>query len=152
MTNPTAPPSVRPILARAIESRVFPGAVVEVGRTNGSLATIVAGTHTYDRRSPTVEPHTIYDLASLTKVIATTALMAGEIDSGRMRLTDRVRHWVAAWTGEDRQSVTLQDLLEHASGLPAHRHSGQAQILVDRLGERVLAGRVYDVVGHKAVP
>ena len=121
MTNPTAPAGVRPILARAIESRVFPGAVVEVGRTNGSLATIVAGTHTYDRRSPTVEPHTIYDLASLTKVIATTALMAGEIESGRMRLTDRVRRWVAAWTGEDRQSVTLQDLLEHASGLPAHR-------------------------------
>ncbi|MGH9219663.1 MAG: serine hydrolase domain-containing protein, partial [Vicinamibacterales bacterium] len=121
MTNPTAPPRVRPILTRAIESRVFPGAVVEVGRTNGTLATVVAGTHTYDRRSAAVEPHTIYDLASLTKVIATTALMAGEIDSGRMRLTDRVRQWVAAWTGEDRQSVTLQDLLEHASGLPAHR-------------------------------
>jgi CubicO group peptidase (beta-lactamase class C family) len=114
-------PGVRPILERAIESRIFPGAVVEAGRTNGPIATIVAGTHTYATRSTPVEPHTIYDLASLTKVIATTALMAGEIDSGRMRLNDRVRHWVAAWTGEDRQAVTLQDLLEHASGLPGHR-------------------------------
>ena len=39
--------------------------------------------------------HTIYDLASLTKVIGAAALMAGEIQSGRMRLNDRVRHWIA---------------------------------------------------------
>jgi CubicO group peptidase (beta-lactamase class C family) len=39
-----------------------------------------------------------------------------------MRLNDRVRHWIPAWTGEERQIVTLRDLLEHASGLPAHRH------------------------------
>lgn len=121
MSNPTLLPGVRSILERAIESRIFPGAVVEVGRTNGPIATIAAGTHTYAPQSTAVEPHTIYDLASLTKVIATTALMAGEVDSGRMRLNDRVRHWVAAWTGEDRRAVTLQDLLEHASGLPGHR-------------------------------
>ena len=121
MSNATLLPGVRPILERAIESRIFPGAVIEVGRTNGPIATIAAGTHTYTTRSTAVEPNTIYDLASLTKVIATTALMAAEIDSGRMRLNDRVRHWIAAWTGEDRQPVTIQDLLEHASGLPGHR-------------------------------
>ena len=38
-----------------------------------------------------------------------------------MRLNDRVRHWIASWTGEDRQVVTIQDLLEHCSGLPGHR-------------------------------
>jgi CubicO group peptidase (beta-lactamase class C family) len=121
MSNRTPFPAVRPILERAIASRIFPGAVVEVGRTNGPIATIAAGTQTYAARSTRVEPNTIYDLASLTKVIATTALMIGEIDTGRMRLNDRVRQWVAAWTGEDRQAVTLQDLLEHASGLPGHR-------------------------------
>ena len=127
MIDARAVPGVRPILDRAIESRIFPGAVVEIGRTNGSIATIAAGTHTYAARSTAVEASTIYDLASLTKVIATTALMTGEIDSGRMRLNDRVRHWVAAWTGDDRQSVTLQDLLEHASGLPGHRPYHQSR-------------------------
>ena len=38
-----------------------------------------------------------------------------------MRLDDRVRHWIASWTGEDRQAVTLRDLLEHARACPAHR-------------------------------
>lgn len=113
--------AVGPILDRAIAARVFPGAVVEVGRTNGVIATITRGAQTYAGQSRRVDAHTIYDLASLTKVIGTAALVAGAIDSGGMRLHDRVRHWIAGWTGEDRQAVTLQDLLEHASGLPAHR-------------------------------
>lgn len=111
-----------PILEAGIAQRVFPGAVVEVGRTNAALATVVAGRQTYSPASTPVDSHTIYDLASLTKVLATTPLVAAEIDSGRMRLNDRVRHWIPCWTGEERQSVTLRDLLEHSSGLPAHRH------------------------------
>lgn len=109
------------ILTGAIGDRIFPGAVVEAGRTNGPLFTRTAGALAYGPQSPPVTAHTIYDLASLTKVIGTTALMAGEIATGRMRLTDRVRHWIESWTGEERQTVTLRDLLEHCSGLPAHR-------------------------------
>lgn len=109
------------ILARAIADRVFPGAVVEAGRANGMLFTRTAGALTYDTPATPVTTRTIYDLASLTKVIATAALLAGEVAAGRMRLNDRVRHWIASWTGEERQVVTLRDLLEHCSGLPAHR-------------------------------
>ena len=121
MTGAGALPSIGPILQRAIAARVCPGAVVEIGRTNGALATIVAGRQTYDRSSAEVDAHTIYDLASLTKVLSTAALLADELSSGRVRLNDRVRQWIASWTGDDRQAVTIQDLLEHASGLPGHR-------------------------------
>jgi CubicO group peptidase (beta-lactamase class C family) len=38
-----------------------------------------------------------------------------------MRLNDPVRHWIASWSGEEREVVTIQDLLEHCSGLPGHR-------------------------------
>jgi CubicO group peptidase (beta-lactamase class C family) len=115
------------MLDDAIRSRVFPGAVIEVGRTHGPLTTIARGTHTYDASTTRVDAHTIYDLASLTKVVATAAVMTGELATGRMRLNDRVRHWIAPWTGEDRQTVTIQDLLEHASGLPGHRPYYQAR-------------------------
>jgi CubicO group peptidase (beta-lactamase class C family) len=121
MTRVDLSAAVSPIIARAIADRVFPGAVIEVGGANGPIATFSAGTLTYDSGSPGVEARTIYDLASLTKVIGAAPLMAGEVTSGRMRLNDRVRHWIANWTGEDRQIVTLRDLLEHASGLPGHR-------------------------------
>ena len=101
--------AVEPIIADAIDARVFPGAVIEVGRAHGTLDTFAAGTQTYDHDSAPVAAETIYDLASLTKVIGTTALVAGEVASGRMRLHDRVRHWIAGWTGEERQDVTLRD-------------------------------------------
>jgi CubicO group peptidase (beta-lactamase class C family) len=113
--------AISPIVSKAIADRVFPGAVIEVGRAGGRIDTFAAGTLTYDQGSPPVTLSTIYDLASLTKVIATTALMAGEVASGRVRLDDRVRRWIGSWTGEERQVVTMRDLLEHASGLPGHR-------------------------------
>ena len=114
-------PLAASVLDHAIARRVFPGAIVEVGRATGALATIVRGAQTYAPDAPAVAADTVYDLASLTKVLATTALMAGEVNSGRMRLNDRVRHWIPSWTGDERQPVTMQDLLEHCSGLPAHR-------------------------------
>ncbi len=113
--------AIAPIAIQAIADRVFPGTVIEAGRTHGPLVRFMAGRHTYDASSAAVDHDTIYDLASLTKVIGTAALMAGELAAGRMRLNDRVRHWIPAWTGEERQSVTIRDLLEHASGLPGHR-------------------------------
>jgi CubicO group peptidase (beta-lactamase class C family) len=113
--------AIAPIVETAIGNRVFPGASIEAGRSNGPLFSLAAGKLNYDPGAAAVTPGTIYDLASLTKVIGTAALMSDELASGRMRLNDRVRHWIEAWTGEDRQAVTVRDLLEHASGLPAHR-------------------------------
>ena len=113
--------SVTTVLERAIAARVFPGAVVEVGRAAGAVATIARGALNYAPGVEPVAPGTIYDLASLTKVLATAALIADEFATGRMRINDRVRHWIPTWTGDERQPVTLQDLLEHSSGLPAHR-------------------------------
>lgn len=113
--------AISPIVEKAIADRVFPGAVIEVGCAREPIGTYAAGTLAYAPGSSAVSVNTIYDLASLTKVIATTAVIAGEIAGGRMRLDDRVRRWITSWTGEERQSVTLRDLLEHASGLPAHR-------------------------------
>ena len=109
------------IVAQAIATRVFPGIVIEAGRAGAPLFTFAAGSQTYQAGSTPVDSRTIYDLASLTKVIATTALITAEVSSRRMRLTDRVRHWIPSWTGEERQAVTIRDLLEHASGLPGHR-------------------------------
>ncbi|HYE87611.1 MAG TPA: serine hydrolase [Vicinamibacterales bacterium] len=109
------------IVTQAITDRVFPGVVIEVGRAAGPIFTTTAGGQTYDAASPRIDAGTIYDLASLTKVLATTALMSAHVATGRMRLNDRVRHWIDGWTGEERQIVTLRDLLEHSSGLPAHR-------------------------------
>ena len=121
MTSDAAVTSITPIVETAIANRVFPGASIEAGNASGPIFTFKAGALSYDTTSAAVTAETIYDVASLTKVVGTAALMSGELASGRVRLNDHVRHWIDSWTGEERQAVTLQDLLEHASGLPAHR-------------------------------
>ena len=120
MSEGTFPAAVESIVAKAISDRAFPGAVIEAGRSHGPLFTFAAGTLAYDTGSPAAGTNTIYDLASLTKVLATAAIVAEEVSRGRMRLDDPVRHWIESWTGDERQSVTIRDLLEHSSGLPGH--------------------------------
>lgn len=119
-------PATTRVIDNAIAARVFPGAVVEIGRTAGPVATISRGSLTYSEGAAPVTDTSIYDLASLTKVLGTAALMVPQLDSGRMRLDDRVRHWIDSWRGDERQPVTIQDLLEHCSGLPGHRHYFQS--------------------------
>ena len=119
----TAPRLVlaRRVIDRAIAARSFPGAAVEIGRRDGVTATLGAGHVSYDAGSPPVTADTVYDLASLTKVLAASALAMELIDAGRLGLDDLVARWSPAWRAADRAGVQVRDLLEHASGLPAHR-------------------------------
>ncbi len=116
----------RAVLESAIQSRVFPGASVEVGTAREPLWQAGVGTLTYDRGpgsdAPTaVARDTVYDLASLTKVLAAAPIAMRSVEQGAIALDDRVADHVPQWTAADRQAVTIRDLLSHASGLPAHR-------------------------------
>ena len=88
--------------------------------TQGVSWTYAAGQYGYDddRR---VTSGTIFDLASLTKVLCTTTLALPLIERGTLRLETLVGAIAAHWTGADRATVTVRDLLEHCSGLPAYR-------------------------------
>jgi CubicO group peptidase (beta-lactamase class C family) len=108
------------ILLHGILNRAFPAAAVEVGRMEGPLWRRSFGALTYepDAREATVD--TIFDLASLTKVIATTTLVMRAVDDGMLSLDDHVRQRLPEWQGADRQAVTVRELLGHSSGLPAY--------------------------------
>src|SRR5262249_29817116 len=60
-----------------------------------------------------------FDLASLTKVIATTTILMEQVRTGMVRLDEPIADCFEEWRGADREAVTIQDLLEHSSGLPA---------------------------------
>jgi CubicO group peptidase (beta-lactamase class C family) len=109
------------VLEAAVAARAFPGAIVEVGNRTQAMASVSVGHLSYDPAAPRVSGDTIYDLASLTKVLAATPLAMELVDAGRLALDDEIGWWSPAWQGSDRRSVQVRDLLEHASGLPAHR-------------------------------
>jgi CubicO group peptidase (beta-lactamase class C family) len=121
---------VSDLLEGAVADGATPAAVIEVGGRAGVLWRRAAGFLSYDAPAQPATADTIFDLASLTKVIATTSLVMRAVDEGRLGLDDRVGRWIPEWTGRDRADVTLADLLSHASGLTAYLplfkdHSGR---------------------------
>jgi len=119
MADSAAIESARALLDHAVTEHVFPAAVGEVGDSDGVLWRQAFGTLTFERGASPASPETIFDLASLTKPLATTSVILELVAQKSLRLDDPVATFFEEWRGEDREGVTLQDLLEHASGLAA---------------------------------
>ncbi|MDU5146025.1 MAG: serine hydrolase domain-containing protein [Paenibacillus dendritiformis] len=109
-------------LDNAIEQGLIPGGVALIGR-RGHAAAYAAG-HAFlsEERSLPASVDTIYDCASLTKVVVTLALMLLLMDRGQVRLADPVAQHIPAFGAAGKAEVTIGQLLAHTSGLPAHRH------------------------------
>lgn len=111
----------RRVLHDAAVARVFPCAVVEVGDASSVLWREASGRLTFDTAAPPAAEETLFNLASLTKVLATSALAMRMVDSGSLRLDWPIADVLPSWRNSDRSDVRVIDLLTHASGLPAHR-------------------------------
>ena len=117
------------ILQSGVERRAFPGAVLAIGHQRREVI-LSAGTLSYSPEAPQATPETIYDLASLTKVVATTAAAMILVDRGLLDLDRPVAgflpdFWQPFDTGVDplwsvRGEVTVRHLLAHTAGLPAY--------------------------------
>lgn len=107
------------LLLEAVADRLFPAAVAEVGSSQGALWHTAVGALTFDSDAPQARVDTVFDLASLTKPMATTTVVLDLISQGTLRLDDRITDLCPEWAGDDRRAVTIQDLLEHAGGLSA---------------------------------
>jgi CubicO group peptidase (beta-lactamase class C family) len=109
------------VLQRAIDDAAFPAAVVEVGSATAPLWREAFGRLTFDPDAPSTREDTVFDLASLTKVLATTLLVLRDVERGTLALDDDLGMHLDPWRDAARAPVTLRDLLSHSSGLPAHR-------------------------------
>ena len=110
------------VVERGIRAGGYPGAAVVVGRKGAAVWEKGFGRlgWTGDAGSVVAE-RTIYDLASLTKVIGTTTAVMILFDEGKLRLDDRVVQYIPEFGGGAKDNVTIRMLLEHRSGLPAGR-------------------------------
>src|SRR5262245_17408813 len=113
-------PAAASLVRQAIAAGAFPAASIEVGHAEGPIWRDATGRLTYDTDAAAADEQTIFDLASLTKVIATTTLVMRAVDEGRIHLADPVSARLRSWTGTDREMVTVEDLLSHSSGLTAY--------------------------------
>jgi CubicO group peptidase (beta-lactamase class C family) len=111
------------ILDAAVADRVFPGASMAVTHRGRLVALKVFGRFTYDSESTLVATETLFDVASVSKVVATTTVAMILYERGLLDLDAPVVGIVPEFAGDgdaQRRAVTLRMLLAHSSGLPAY--------------------------------
>lgn len=100
-------------------ARTFPSWAAEVGSSDAVRWQACGGSLSFDADAQATTPSTLFDLASLTKPLATTSLIVELVQQRQLSLDTRVAAWLPEWRGNDRTAVTVRDLLEHAGGLSA---------------------------------
>src|SRR5688572_23238158 len=109
--------AIEPLVTQAIAEKKLPGAVILVGRGDGTVYEKAIGNRAL---SPAPEPmtlDTVFDLASLTKVVATTTSVMILIEEGKIRLNDRVAVYVPGFERYGKADITVRHLMTHVSGL-----------------------------------
>jgi CubicO group peptidase (beta-lactamase class C family) len=143
--------AVDAVVQAGVDDRAFPGGVLAVGK-DGALAHLRAfGKLSYDADAAPVATDTIYDLASLTKVVVTTTLSMILVDEGRLDLDARVQSFFPGFSGGAKGEVTVRHLLTHSGGLlwwaPLYKEArGKAAYL-----ERIVALDLAYAPGTKSV-
>lgn len=115
--------SVDAAVRDGIRKGVYPGAVVVVGRGDSILYSRGYGRFTWSRTSRVPDPRTtLWDLASLSKVVGTASAAAVLVDQGRLDLDAPVATYLPGFVGSGKEKVTVRMLLDHTSGLPAYAY------------------------------
>lgn len=110
------------IVESGISQGVYPGAVLVVGQGDRILHRRGFGHLTWNQRSPAPRPDsTLWDVASLTKVVATTSAVMRLVENGQVALDGAVNRYLPRFRGGSRSAVTVRMLLDHTSGLPSYR-------------------------------
>jgi CubicO group peptidase (beta-lactamase class C family) len=112
---------VRATLLAAIDAGIFPGAVVHVRRRGQVWCEVAVGSTAYPPIGKPVTPSTLYDLASLTKPLATTTAVLQLVQDEALRLEDPVARHLHELHHTAIGEATIWHLLTHSSGLPGWR-------------------------------
>ncbi len=107
------------IIENGISNRDFPSAVLVIGNEKGIIYQNAYGRLTYDDDAQPTTMNTIYDLASVTKVIATTSAIMKLYDEGRIDLNASVASYIPEFAVNGKGDITVMNLLLHNSGLTA---------------------------------
>jgi uncharacterized protein YbbC (DUF1343 family)/CubicO group peptidase (beta-lactamase class C family) len=100
----------------AIEKKELPGAVVVVGRHGRVVWRKAYGARAVEPQREAMTADTIFDLASLTKIVATATSIMMLVEQGKVRLADPVVQFIPEMKGEGRDAITIEQLLTHMAG------------------------------------
>ncbi len=140
------------IIQQAIEDKVFPGASLVVAQAGRLLALRGLGSFTYEAGAAAISKETVFDVASVTKVVGTTAMAMLLYDAGQLDLDLPVCSVFPEFAGEDarRREVTVRLLLAHSSGLPAYERLFQHARTREELVQAAMTTPLAAAPGERA--
>ncbi|MEI8359218.1 MAG: serine hydrolase domain-containing protein [Deltaproteobacteria bacterium] len=109
------------LLDEAVARGDFPGGVLRVSRAGETLFEHAAGWRSLEPSRAAMHADVVFDLSSLTKPLATTLALFALLRDGAVGLDHPAARWLPGFAGRERGGVLVRHLLEHSSGLPAHR-------------------------------
>jgi len=107
------------LILNGIVNKYYPGAGLVVGNNEGIIYEKYFGGFTYDENSEGVTEESIYDIASLTKVVATTSAVMKLYENGLINLDEKVSSYLPEFSANGKENITVRNLLLHNSGLKA---------------------------------
>jgi len=129
--------TVDEVLDRFLAEKAFPGGVLAVGKDGALVHLRGFGRQSYAPDARAVTPSTIYDLASLTKVVATTTMAMILVDEERLDIHKPVADFLPGFRGPGKDAVTVWHLLTHSSGIdwwaPLYKELSGQQAYVERI-------------------
>lgn len=131
------------IVEKGIKNKIFPGAAVFVGSKEGFLYQNYYGSFDFETNSPKVDKNSLFDLASLTKVFATTLCVMKLYDEGKIDLEERVVKYLPEFGQNGKDKVKIRNLLLHNSGMPAYYTPQSGQSRKDILDAIMALSPVY---------
>lgn len=109
------------IMQSAVKDSVFPGAVLLFGKDHEVIYNKAFGNFTYDKNSTKVSTNSIFDLASVSKVVGTTSAAMILVSNYELNLDDKVIKYLPEFNNNAKEKITIRNLLLHNSGLPAFK-------------------------------
>jgi len=104
------------LIADAIKDKVFPGCQILVAKKGNIVYQKSFGYHTYDKKIK-VKNDDLYDLASITKIAASTLSLMKLVDEQKIALDEEICYYLPELEGSNKQHLTLRQILTHQAGL-----------------------------------
>lgn len=139
------------VINSAIINHAFPGAQVLIWKDGKTIYEKPYGHFTYDENSPEVTKKTLYDLASVTKVIATTTAAMICYDRKLFSLDDPVVKFIPEFGVNGKDKITIKNLLLHNSGLPAFKKFYEFCTSADDVLKDIYSSKLEYPIGEKMV-
>jgi CubicO group peptidase (beta-lactamase class C family) len=138
-------------LQKEIQSNHIPGAVIRVSYQGECVLEEAIGSRVvYPNKEP-MAINTVFDVASLTKLVTTLPVILTLVEKGTLHLDDPVSFFLPEFERYGKSTITIKHLLTHTSGLPAHREYFLENLTTEQILKRIYDEQLVAPIGEKVI-